>query len=182
MSKYYGYKVIADILVEVANDTVGARESGGNNRGKEIEKFQKFVDGIASGEPWCMGWMQWVVGQVCEFYDIPHTLFKSEHCLTVWTRTPEKYRRTEPKRGYAVIFRSKGLSGHVALCTSENVFAAFGTIEGNTNKQGSREGDGVYRKIRHVDENGALRIVGYIDLPQMILDKLTARDLQAAGS
>lgn len=40
-------------LLEEARRWVGVREKGGNNRGPEVEKFQKAVDGRASGEAWC---------------------------------------------------------------------------------------------------------------------------------
>ena len=36
---------IASMLISRANSQVGVRESGGNNKGKEVEEFQKVVDG-----------------------------------------------------------------------------------------------------------------------------------------
>ena len=45
--------MIHRVLVELAQEFVGVKESGGNNRGPLIEDFQRMVDGKAQGEPWC---------------------------------------------------------------------------------------------------------------------------------
>ena len=41
------------LLVWSARLWVGMTEVGGNNRGQVVERFQRAVDGKASGEPWC---------------------------------------------------------------------------------------------------------------------------------
>ena len=166
---------IASMLISRANSQVGVRESGDNNKGKEVEEFQKVVDGKAQGEAWCMAFMQWVSKKTCDQLNVKNPLYPTEHCYTLWNNTPEKYRLSKPKKGAVMIqvTKTKGkYNGHTGICTGG--FHAdgknFSTIEGNTNGAGSSEGDGVYKKTRSIDGSSSMTVKGFVDLPRMIED------------
>jgi len=53
-------------LVEEALKWVGTMEKGGDNKGPEVEEFQKAVDGKAQKEPWCMAYVQFCIKKVEE--------------------------------------------------------------------------------------------------------------------
>jgi hypothetical protein len=54
-------------------------------------------------------------------------------------------------------------SGHAGLVTDVFPDGSFGTIEGNTNSDGSREGTSVQEKIRkNVKVKNGLNILGFI--------------------
>ena len=166
---------IASMLISRANSQVGVRESGGNNKGKEVEEFQKVVDGKAQGEAWCMAFMQWVSKKTCDQLNVKNPLYPTEHCYTLWNNTPEKYRLSKPKKGAVMIqvTRTKGkYNGHTGIC-SGGLHADgknFSTIEGNTNGAGSSEGNGVYKKTRSIDGTSSMTVKGFVDLPRMIED------------
>jgi hypothetical protein len=54
----------------------------------------------------------------------------------------------------------KAHTGHIGICDGVMLSATkFGTIEGNTNEAGSREGGGVYHRSRSLDE---AKLVGFV--------------------
>lgn len=162
---------IEDLLITEAMKWVGIREHGGANKGNEVEMFQKAVDGKAQGEPWCLAFVQFVVGQVCKNYDILNPLVRTEHCQTLYNRTDKRYLRKDPERGFIFILKSKtSSSGHTGFCLNRG--SAFETVEGNTNASGSREGDGVYVKTRVVAGTPTMDMRGFIDVPAMIYDRI----------
>lgn len=157
------------LLIAEAMKWVGVRESGWN-KGKEVEMFQKFVDGKAQGEAYCMAFVQYCVGQV-EFESKRKSwLFKSEHCLTTWTKTPIQARRKDPEPGSIVIwqyFTPKGVatgSGHCGIVTKLLNESSFKTIEGNTGSGSEiiREGDGVWERERRMAKTGRFRLMGFL--------------------
>lgn len=147
-------------LIAEALKWYGTTEVGGDNRGLQIEAFQKAVDRTASGEPWCMAFLQY-----CLKASGGSDLFQSEHCLTVWQKSPIQLRRVKPTQGCIVIWRlsgtSSGHAGIVVLASSEIIV----TIEGNTGPGPGivRDGDGVYMKVRPLSKNvGLMEHVGYL--------------------
>ncbi len=165
---------IAQELILMAKSQVGVRENG-FNKGKMVEEFQKVVDGKAQSEAWCMAFMQWVIKKVCDQHGIKNPMYQSEHCYTVWNGTPEKYRLSKPKAGSIMIqvTKTKGkTNGHTGIVTGGISGDNFSTVEGNTNGAGSSEGDGVYNKTRSIHGSSSMNVKGFIDIEQMILDKL----------
>lgn len=153
-----------DKLIEEVSKYVGFQEKG-DNRGPEVEMFQRFVDGKASGEPWCCCMMQYGVGQVERREKIRTRLFKTEHVMTMWNKTPVELRVAQPRPGCIAVWNYVGTSnGHCGLITK--VYPdRIETIEGNTSdsKKVEREGDGVFKKERLLNPKGKMKIVGFID-------------------
>lgn len=151
-------------LIEVARQFVGVREQGGPNRGPLVEEFQKAVDGVAAGEPWCMAFVQYCVQKVEAATGKPAHIFRSEHCQTVWRQTKADFRFHEPLPGDIVIWRM-GLSfnGHTGI-VCKVVGSSIFTIEGNTGAGLGvvREGDGVYERVRSLHGDGSMKVLGFI--------------------
>ncbi len=151
------------LVLERAARQVGVKESPlYSNKGKSVEIYQKAVDGKAEAEAWCMSMVQFLVKAIAKQGKIKTELFSSEHCLTVWNKSPKSMRIKTPVPGCIVIWRhGTSTSGHTGIV--ETVSESFiNTIEGNTNDNGAREGDGVYRKKRSRSGSGSLKIVGYL--------------------
>lgn len=163
---------IANTLVWEARKYVGVREVGDPNHGPEVELFQKFVDGKAHGESWCMSFVQFVVGEVCRQYGVKTPLYPSELCQSVYNNAAGRYLRKEPGAGYVFIHQNRRVpyKGHTGICTGAGRVGIFQTIEGNTNGAGSSDGDGVYEKWRYTKGNVVNRMRGFIDVPLMIYD------------
>jgi hypothetical protein len=163
---------IEQLLIEKYQTKVGVCEDSFNDS-PEIREFQRAVDGRASKEPWCMCFMQW--GAICVAKDLGLSrspVHPSEHCVTVWNNTPEKYRLKSPKRGAWFVMKNRlGQSGHTGMCEDAGTLS-FKTIEGNTNEEGSREGNAIVAKSRLVTGTASMQVLGYIDVAQMITDAI----------
>ena len=161
---------MGDELVKEAMKWLGVREKGGNNHGPEVEMFQKAVDGRASGEAWCMSFVQFCVKQVAKRFGVTDKLFDSEHCLTVWNNSPVSCRipLDQVKPGDVVIWQhGSTTSGHTGIVEAVNRdtydhIVSLRTIEGNTSDASMREGDGVYRRVRSPYNNGTMKVRGFL--------------------
>lgn len=153
-------------LIEEAKKWIGVHEdkSKGDNCGKEVEMFQKAVDGKAQKESWCMAFVQFCIKQVEQKNKIQCLVFKSEHCLTVFRESQSKVVK-DPQPGDLIIWRFGNTSnGHVGIIEKLLGEGRCMTIEGNTSNSQSveREGDGVFSKNRSLKGSEQMRVVGFI--------------------
>lgn len=155
----------AQELIDLASTFVGVKEQGADNAGPQIEIFQKSVDGTASRESWCMCFVQFCVKQIEKKYVIKSKLFKSEHCLTVWNKTPKELRLKEPEVGCIVIWQfGNSSSGHAGI-VRKVIKDKIETIEGNTSGPSIdvvREGDEVAFKTRSKTGSKTMKVIGFI--------------------
>ena len=160
-------------LAYLAMSMVGITEEfGKDNCGEWIEKFQKSVDGKASGEAWCMAFCMFLLEEIDTLFGESkrmsiegHELFKSEHCMTVWKKSAKEHRLEEPEIGSLVIWRhGKTDLGHCGIVVNV-IDDMVETIEGNTSSSDGieRNGDGVFYKIRKTwKTTGKMQTVGYL--------------------
>lgn len=128
-------------LISIAKSQIGIREATGNNDGPAVEQYLAYT-GNKKGEPWCASFVSWVFGQAG--FKQPKTawspsLFPKGRLISEVT----------PASVFGIYFPDKGRIAHAGLVERQQGSWIY-TIEGNTNMVGSREGDGVYRKLRHV--------------------------------
>jgi hypothetical protein len=127
-------------LMNVSRSQLGVRELTGKNDGAQVEGYLKYV-GFTRGNPWCAAYVSWVFREAG--YPMPRT---------AWSPAlfPEDHLVKEPAAGmvFGIYFSDLKRIAHCGLV--ENTQGDFVlTIEGNTNLEGSREGQGVYRRLRH---------------------------------
>ena len=137
-------------IVSVAESQLKVREDTGQNDGKEICKYLR-VTGLPEGHPWCAAFTSWVFSEaggtapmsarVVDWFD-SNVVYKRE-----WrkqTIVPEK------AMVVGLYYPNLGRYGHIGIVVHvpPGLIKNITTIEGNTNAAGSREGQGVYRKIR----------------------------------
>ena len=178
-------KTPAEKLIEVAEAEAAknVREVGGMNRGPDVEKYQKTV-GLSPGSPWCAAFVAYCV-QTSRGAATPPA-WCSGSAITLWHRgtrkmnsegftTPEKadfqtkvrpgmiWVRAKDASGATAARRGTWLQGHTGIVIAVDE-EGFHTVEGNTNSAGSREGDGVYRKLhRWSYSTDIVRTVGWFD-------------------
>lgn len=149
---------------------VGIREVGGNNKGPIVTLIQETVDG-PDHVAWCMSMVQTAVAYVEQKLGVKSPIFCSEHCLTVWGKTPKTQRvKAVPARGAIVIWQhGTSQSGHTGVVLEyAHVPGKMACVEGNTesglNKSGTieRDGGGVYKTERSIVKNGNLKVVGFL--------------------
>jgi hypothetical protein len=144
--------------LRIAGSQVGVREVG-RNAGPEVEVYLRSV-GLGAGYPWCAAFVHWCFDQGSAALALDNPCPRTAGALRLYEGCPLAWKLDEPgSADVFVIDHGHGL-GHVGFVESVNDDGAFVTIEGNTSGQGSREGDGVYRRARHRSEitRGYLRI------------------------
>lgn len=145
---------LCGLAVSVARSQLGTRELPGN-RGPEVERFLASV-GLGAGQPWCMAFVYWCFNQAANRLLIDNPLPKTGSVHRHWAQAPLAVKINPDNslddlraiRPGAIFFidhgNDKGHTGIVLTADGEGLH----TIEGNTNINGSREGDGVRQRIR----------------------------------
>lgn len=128
-------------IVAAAQKETGAREGHVPNTGPEVSVYLGYV-GLKTPAPWCAAWVSYVFGQAG--YSSPKTawspdLFPAKRCV----------KTARPGLILGIYYPALKRIAHCAIV--ERVSGSWCmSIEGNTNINGSREGDGVYRRTRHI--------------------------------
>lgn len=133
--------VKAKKLIEVASAEIGVRERTGRNDGQRVEAYLS-VTGMTKGQPYCAAFVSWVFKAAG--YDRPRTawspaLFTSR--VLVKTAAPGNV--------FGIRFPALNRIAHCGLVAKVKG-DWISTIEANTNLPGSRDGDGVYARTRHI--------------------------------
>lgn len=158
------------LLIEAAGCCVGIREQGGNNEGPLVELIQRTIGG-ASGEAWCMSFVQTCLGYVEQKLKLVSQVVATEHCLTCWSGATKDQRvQYLPLPGAIVIWRhGSSQSGHTGILREFDApKARMRVIEGNTESgltpggKVERDGGGVYHTMRSTAGSGEMKVVGYI--------------------
>jgi hypothetical protein len=128
-------------LLNFAIAEIGIKEKTGHNDGKRVEAYLS-VAGLRRGDPYCAAFISWLFAK--EGFAKPRTgwspdLFPSARLV----------KSTQPANIIGIYFTDLGRIGHVGIIEKLNGDWCF-SIEANTNINGSRNGDGVYRKLRHL--------------------------------
>lgn len=158
-----------DLLVSTASGLVGIRESG-PNKGEMIELFQKAVDGKASGEPYCAGFVHYCLNQVALATANKPAIHKSESVIEMWERTPKMCRLEKPDVGSVMCwqFYKNGKptrAGHCGIVKDVIDESTVLVVEGNTSEPSQlvvREGNGVWLKKRKVVGSKEMKVLGWL--------------------
>ena len=127
-------------VLEKARSQLHIREATGKNDGLAVEAYLKYT-GHQKGAPWCASFVSWVFGQVG--FSEPRTAWSPAlFPLNRKTKVPQI------ANVFGIYFTHLKRIAHCGIIERTND-GWVSTIEGNTNSTGLREGDGVYRKLRH---------------------------------
>lgn len=137
------------------------RESS-KNQGDGIAKYWEatnYKDGYKNREPYCAAFVAWCVAMAAHECGIEEThgfkFPKTARAFGIeeWSLLQDDSTKTKKKpqgdieRGDLVVFSFS----HVGIATGRpDKSGHFPTIEGNTGAGGGNDGDGVYRKFRHI--------------------------------
>jgi hypothetical protein len=173
-------RLVASALKELSLHVV---EEGGPNRGVKVEAYQRAA-GLKPGDPWCAAFVAWNVATAKGVAKAP--AWTSGSAITTWHRgsrglaagdktTPlEAEARLKVEPGWVWVRATTAKSadaarkggwvrGHCGIVVAVDA-VGFHTVEGNTNKAGSREGDGVWRKLHKWNDAALIgRTVGWFD-------------------
>ncbi len=149
-------------LAWLAQQFEGVREEGGNNHGPLVERFQRAVDGKAQGEPWCVAFVMYLLGEIDKLAGThAHLLPKTESSQFLWGSAREELKTPTPEVGTVVVWRSAPGRGHAGIVI-DIIGDGVTTVEGNTGGGDQREGDGVFRKRRVNGQIPGMTLLGYL--------------------
>ena len=128
-------------ITEIANNELGVRELTGRNDGPRVEEYLSVVK-LKKGEPWCAAFVSWVYQKAG--FPKPRTgwspaLFPA--CRLARSALPGDL--------IGIYFPELKRIAHVGIVMQQKGKWIY-TTEGNTTVQGAREGQGVFRKVRHI--------------------------------
>lgn len=127
---------------------IGVRERTGKNDGTDVEKYLKAV-GLGKGYAWCAAFVRWVF-DVCGV----------KTTITAWSPTAENRKKIRYRKGktygpgpqqadvITLYYSSKGRIGHTGFFDYMVNQSIQASVEGNTDRSNSNEGDGVYLVFR----------------------------------
>lgn len=134
-------------LKQIYSSQIGVKEEGGANRGKMVEQYLA-VTGLGPGYAWCAAYVSWCF--IHAGIDAPVSAWVPSFAI----QSHIIYKRGEPikeipKAGdvFMIWYDRLGRPAHIGFVDVWQKQYVI-TVEGNTNDNYSREGDGVYRKKR----------------------------------
>jgi len=127
-------------IVAAAQKEIGTREASVPNTGQKVSAYLRYA-GIKTAAPWCAAWVSYVFGQAG--YSQPKTAWSPD--LFPASRQVGEAR---PGLVLGIYYSSLGRIGHCGIV--ESLRGEYvNSIEGNTSAANERDGDGVWRKVRH---------------------------------
>jgi hypothetical protein len=159
--------------IDIARKYLGQKELAGNVFTDQTELGRKLHEaGQKNGEAWC-AYLQEAI--FCEAFPEKNRelrkLFSASAVQTFKNFKEAGYDCHEkPRMGDLVIFQKfidgkETWQGHAGLVISVNLNGSFGTIEGNTNSDGGREGDTVAEKLRsNTKKENGLNVLGFVTI------------------
>lgn len=143
-------------IIDIAASQVGYHEGRSGGYWNNHQKYSPAIPGLewSQNQSWCATFVSWLAMKA-GFADLyPRTA----SCDVAGKWFKDRHRWSEyPAVGAQVFYGSSSDLSHTGLVVDFDATHIW-TIEGNTNTNGSAQGDGVYR-LRH--DRSSARIVGY---------------------
>lgn len=135
-----------DSLIKEYTKYIGIKEATGNNDGDVVEMFLS-VAGLGAGYAWCAAFVAYCHREVNVHYP------SSPAWSPSWFPKNNIIEKNSALRGdvFGLYYSNLKRIGHVGFLDEDwdDKSSTILTVEGNTNSDGVREGDGVYRKRRN---------------------------------
>lgn len=135
--------VLSVDLATVGESQVGVVEEPlGSNWGPKVKEYLAST-GINFPAPWCAAFVNWCLNQIGQ----------KGYGAYVPSWDKKDLRVSDPKRGDLglVWFSSMKRYAHIYIVTGRPSLRSVSSVEGNTNNGGSRDGIGVFKRIRPLD-------------------------------
>lgn len=135
-----------DRMVRIAKGQIGYHEGRSNGHWNNIQKFSPAVPGLewSQGQPWCCTFVSWLAMKA----DLASLFPRTASCDTAaaWWKAHGQWHEY-PAIGAQVLYGVPGNMEHTGFVVDYDDTYIW-AVEGNTNNNGSAEGDGVYLKKR----------------------------------
>jgi len=153
---------LPEVALDIARSFEGVREHG-KNRGPHVDEFIRSVglDPRDGAYPWCAAFVYFCLSRAAKAVGVPCPAKRTASVMSQFRfGCVHGYKVQHPAPGDVFLMDKGGGKGHCgfveSVCGTHLV-----TIEGNTDPDGGRDGDGVYRRLRRPEEVtlGFLRFV-----------------------
>ena len=147
-------------ICRIAKAEIGVEEIDGTNTGERVNEYKAATNLPSKASwPWCSAFVCWVVREAMKAAKVKETkTFKRPTTAGAWdferwslaqdeSTNTKKPAGTDIQAGDIVVFTFSHIG--IAL-TAPDKGGNVVTVEGNTDQAGSREGGGVFKKVRHV--------------------------------
>jgi len=147
---------VRNALALIAENEIGVREIGGNNRGPRVREYQLATWTDPGVWPWCAAFVCWIIREwlkspsVKAVVNIQRPKTTGAFDFIRWAKEQDLrvLGENDPcRRGDIVVFDFS----HIGLVTEDSERGEIESVDGNTNGKGERDsesGDGVWRKHR----------------------------------
>ena len=140
-------KDIVDGALTVALSKVGVRENPrGSNSGPEVDQFLASVR-LLPGQSWCASFVYYCYARSVDILSasfgapIVNPCPQTGSVLRMWELIDARFKSMVPRRGSLYFVDHGNRKGHVGFVVDPDVIQE---VSGNTNQEGSREGDSVW--------------------------------------
>lgn len=149
---------VAATVLNIARSQLGYQEGYSNGHWNNIQKYSGQVPGLgwSNGQPWCAVFVSWCLYKSGALKLLPGGQTASVAHIRDAGKTAKRFNQY-PAIGAIAIFGVNG-DAHTGIVESFTATTVT-TIEGNTNNNGSSEGDGVYR---HTRARSSTWVYGYV--------------------
>lgn len=139
---------LSALAVIYAQKEVGIKEQpSGSNWGSKVSEYLK-VAGYNDPEPWCAAFVYYCFNKAALHLEIKNPLPKTGYCPDLYKGINYHLSSNDiPQCGDVFFVPGTNRLVHTGIVTSYKD-GFVGTIEGNTNSGGGREGEGVYSRQR----------------------------------
>lgn len=138
---------VRDQAQKTYTEQIGTLEATGQNDGQMVETYLATTNQKA-GAPWCAAFVNYVLLEAkCQVANSAWSPSWFPEWRTIYKRG--EYTKDIPRRGdvFGIYFSNLGRIAHVGFIDQWGTDYVI-TVEGNTNDNLSRDGDGVYKKRR----------------------------------
>lgn len=174
-------KIIADEIIKIVQEDVDTKlsETHGPNRSPRIDSFNDRT-GVLLGSSYCMSGLWCAIDDACKKMGLTNPVPPTAWSLGFFRTAPRNYKKPfintgkypQISPGSVCVWGRRGdpNHGHVGLLKRYLVGArnSLNTLEYNTNKAGSPEGEGAHEKWRDIFSEGSLILLGFVDVPTWI--------------
>lgn len=156
-----------DALLQACRTTLGVRETA-PNAGPGINAWLAGV-GLPPGKSWCAAYVHGMHQTAADDCGVMNPCPKTGSAMHIWDLAPEACRQTLPAPGDVYVLDHGHGLGHVGIVETVRPDGAVATeISGNTNMEGSREGNAVVRHAGPPEVSHGGRLVGFLSLERLI--------------
>jgi hypothetical protein len=140
---------VRDEVIAKAESQLYVVELTGNNDGVEVENYLALT-GLPKGYAWCAAFVSWVYyesGVKTTISARAVDFFKDKLIYKLGSLDKTAINNGQKGDVFGLYYNNLGRIGHIGMIEGGDKNNYY-SIEGNTNKDGEREGQGVERKIR----------------------------------